>query len=169
MNKIIIVLFIVSSCFLISKGSVEEFIIPKDSIRMRIIANSNEAKDQVIKTKLVDELTEVINTIESKSMDINESRKNIEESIYLIENKLEELNINADISYGVNYFPVKEYKGYTYDSGDYESLVITIGEGIGDNWWCVLFPPLCLIDDNDKAVSDYEYSFYINNIIKKFS
>lgn len=169
MNKIIIVLFIVSSCFLILRGNTEEFIIPQESIRMRIIANSNEAKDQVIKTQLVEELTEVIADIESNSLDIEDSRDNIENSIYLIENKLKDLNINAKISYGINYFPVKEYKGYTYDSGDYESLVITIGEGIGDNWWCVLFPPLCLIDEGDKEVTDYEYSFYINNILKKFS
>ena len=65
------------------------------------------------------------------------------------------------------YFPKKEYKGVEYNEGNYESLVITLGEGKGDNWWCVLFPPLCLIDAEEQT-SDVEYKFLVKEIIKHF-
>ncbi|UKI29349.1 MAG: stage II sporulation protein R [Clostridium sp.] len=54
-----------------------------------------------------------------------------------------------------------------YDGGYYNSLVVTLGDGDGDNWWCVLFPPLCLVQDNETT-SDVEYKFFINRIIEKF-
>lgn len=66
----------------------------------------------------------------------------------------------------MNYFPEKEYKGVKYDEGYYESLVITLGEGKGKNWWCVLFPPLCLVEaeESDKV----EYKFFIKELIDKY-
>ena len=61
-----------------------------------------------------------------------------------------------DIDYGLNYFPEKIYKGVLYPEGEYKSLVITLGSGLGDNWWCVLYPPICMIDDNETT-GDIEY------------
>ena len=52
------------------------------------------------------------------------------------------------VNYGMNYFPVKKYDGVTYKEGNYESLVVSIGEAKGNNYWCILYPPLCMIDDN---------------------
>ena len=57
------------------------------------------------------------------------------------------------------------YKGIYYEEGEYESLVITLGEGIGNNFWCVLFPPLCLIDENEEEV---EYTSFIKELIDKY-
>ena len=49
----------------------------------------------------------------------------------------------------------------------YESLVITLGKGEGDNWWCVLFPPLCLLEENENT-QDVEYHFLVKDIIDKY-
>ena len=67
----------------------------------------------------------------------------------------------------MNYFPSKTYKGIVYDGGYYNSLVVTLGDGEGDNWWCVLFPPLCLMEENETT-SDVEYKFFVKSIIEKF-
>ena len=67
------------------------------------------------------------------------------------------------IHYGKNYFPQKEYKDIIYESGEYESLVITLGEGKGENFWCVLFPPLCFIEEDSKV----EYKSIIKELIEK--
>lgn len=77
---------------------------------------------------------------------------------------IEEETSNYKINYGMNYFPSKSYRGIVYPSGKYESLVITLGSGFGDNWWCVLYPPLCLIDE-DMDTSDVVYRSYIKDIL----
>ena len=62
-----------------------------------------------------------------------------------------------------NYFPKKEHNGIIYEAGEYESLVITLGQGEGDNFWCILFPPLCMVDENE----DIEYKSIIKEVLKK--
>ena len=71
------------------------------------------------------------------------------------------------VHFGDNYFPEKEYKGVHYEEGDYESLVVTIGEGKGDNWWCVLFPPLCLLEAEENETDDVEYQFFVMKMLDK--
>ena len=66
----------------------------------------------------------------------------------------------------MNYFPSKEYKGVKYEEGYYESLVITLGKGEGDNWWCVLFPPLCLIEGEEDT--EVEYKSIVMEILDKY-
>ena len=67
----------------------------------------------------------------------------------------------------MNYFPEKEYKGTIYKEGKYESLVITLGNGQGNNFWCVLFPPLCLLDEEDET-TNVEYTSLVKEIIDKY-
>ena len=168
MKKVLIVLSIIILLLCINKK--EEIIIPKNSIRFRVIANSNNIEDQVLKKEVVSSLKEEINDIET-SNNIEEARLKIKSNISSIEDKinkkLKESNYNnqVTIKYGNNYFPQKEYKGIKYEEGNYESLVITIGEGIGDNFWCVLFPPLCNIDTNNKNI---EYTTLVKEIINKY-
>ena len=64
--------------------------------------------------------------------------------------------------------PEKEYKGVKYPAGEYESLVITLGTGTGDNFWCVLFPPLCLIEAEEENISEVKYTSFIQEIINKY-
>ena len=79
--------------------------------------------------------------------------------IYILYNKFIKIS---------NYFPQKEFKGVTYEEGYYESLVVTLGSGSGDNWWCVLFPPLCLLEAEESEKDDVEYQFFVKELIDKY-
>ena len=144
--------------------------IPKDSIRFRIISNSMNEID--IRHK-----QELKSYIEDYVYDIVSDAQTSEEADKLLVNNLEKISsyvnqyLNSDnykIDYGVNYFPKKIYKGVVYEEGMYKSLVITIGDGNGSNWWCVLFPPLCLLDENNTT-ADVDYQLYVSRIIKVFN
>ena len=68
----------------------------------------------------------------------------------------------------MNYFPTKEYKGVIYEEGEYESIVVEIGDAQGDNFWCVLFPPLCLLEGEVENKDNIEYTSFIKEIIEKY-
>ncbi len=167
MKKIIILLFIVSIGYIFLNKN-EEIIIPNKAIRFRVIANSNSLEDQrekeIIKEKVEEEVYNLINGTTS-SEDVRSLIKNNMESIEKIVN---DYKVDYKINYGYNYFPVKNYKGVLYPAGNYESLVITLGEGIGDNFWCVLFPPLCLMENNKEDVGEVEYRSFVKDLLDKF-
>lgn len=167
MKKIIILLFFVSLIVIATKKE-EDIIIPNNAIRFRVIANSNTLEDQtekmIIKDKIETEVYKLINGADNTS----EVRNLIENNIDTINDIIESYNVPYTVNYGYNYFPTKNYKGVMYKAGNYESLVITLGEGLGNNFWCVLFPPLCLLDNDSKDVSDVEYKLYIKELIDKF-
>ena len=149
-------------------------LIPDEAIRIRVIANSNSEYDQIIKNK-------VKNVVEYDMYNILKNTKDLEEARLLIKNNLNHVENNIDtflqnekyelpfkINFGLNYFPKKEFKGITYKEGYYESVVITLGEGLGDNWWCVLFPPLCMLEAEETNSTDVEYTTLVKTIIDKY-
>ena len=162
----ILLVLIILSVYTLSE---ENIIIPDLSIRLRIIPNSNNEKDIYIKEKVKKYLEKNIYDITSNNKNIEEARLTIKENIPNIKNNIDnifknnEYDLPYQINFGSNYFPEKKYKGITYEEGYYESLVIKIGEGEGDNWWCVLFPNFCLIDTKGKA----QYKSYIKEKITK--
>lgn len=162
MKKIIVFLFVLTIIY-ISKSE-EEIIIPTNSIRYRIIANSDSTKDQMLKMNIKEKLDEEILPILSDSNSIEDSRLLIKDNLDNIKNIVSKYTDDFDVNYGKNYFPEKTYKGISYDAGNYESLVITLGSGLGKNWWCVLYPPLCLIDEN---TNDVEYTTLVKEILNK--
>ncbi len=172
MKKLLIITMIIIIVLSITKKEI--ITIPNESIRFRIIASSNDKKDQQIKKELLKELTTSINEIEIVPNNIEETRKIIEENIpkfeAIIEKTLKKNNYskNYKIEYGDNYFPEKDYKGTIYKEGKYESLVITLGDGLGENFWCVLFPPLCLLETSEEEIDDVEYTSFIREIIEKY-
>lgn len=164
MKKLIILLAFISFIFLLTSNSSLE--IPTESIRFRIIASSNSFKDQQLKQKIKNDLVNNIIPNILTDVSIQESKNLINNSINKIEDILNKYDISYKINFGQNFFPQKDYQGITYPAGNYESLVITLGEGLGDNWWCVLYPPLCLIENNFDS-SNIEYRSYIKDIILK--
>lgn len=166
MKKIIIGLFIfmVTAVFINEK---EELLIPDDAIRFRVIANSDSKEDQNLKLQVKEDVEKELYKLVSNVKTIEEARTIIENNLDKVDSILKEYNVDYDISYGNNYFPKKTYKGIEYDEGLYESLVITVGSGLGENWWCVLFPPLCLLDSQEN-LEDTEYEFYATKLINKF-
>ena len=146
--------------------------IPNEAIRIRIIANSNSTLDQYVKNEVKNNLETDMYYLLKNSKTIDESRNIINSNLDRIDENVKSTlhslnsNINYDINFGFNYFPSKKYKGITYKDGYYESLVVTLGEGKGDNWWCVLFPPLCLLEAEEST--DVEYKSYVKELIDKY-
>ena len=174
MKKLIIVIVIILCVYFIPKNISEQIIIPKDSIRFRVIASSDEDSDQELKKQVKNSLNKDIASILKDKDTIEESREALINNLDTIEsnvfNTLKKNNSNETfkVNYGNNYFPEKEYKGVTYQEGNYESLVITLGEGNGKNWWCVLFPPLCLMDAEEFDISDVDYRFFVKDLFEKY-
>ena len=160
MKKILIIFTVIVFVLSLNKNVIEN---KNDTIRFRIIANSNNIEDQEIKKEIVSNLSSILN---EENLSQEETRNNINKNLPLIDdivNKtLKDKNKTYDINYGLNYFPKKELNNNIYEEGMYESLVITLGEGKGDNFWCILFPPLCMIEDNEE----YEYKSFIKELIK---
>lgn len=167
MKKIIVII-----CLLIYLGFINnvksDVIIPKEAIRLRIIANSNSDYDQNIKLKLSVEINKEIQKLLSNTSNVYDARNIIKNNVDNLNNKIEKFlkkenyNMNYKIVYGNNYFPSKTYNGVIYKEGLYESLVITLGSGRGKNWWCVLFPPLCLVE------KDNNYKLFVQELIDKY-
>ncbi len=145
----------------------EHILIPDNAIRFRVIANSNEAKDQKLKKAIKEDVEKELYALLKDVDNVEEARKIIKENLSIVDNIMHQYDVEYNISYGNNYFPSKNYKGITYKEGQYESLVITLGEGTGKNWWCVLFPPLCLLDEQND-LKNAEYELYVTKMINKF-
>ncbi|MCG3417922.1 stage II sporulation protein R [Oceanobacillus jordanicus] len=135
------------------QGGTDYQVIPDEAIRLRILANSDSDADQELKRMVRDEVNEVITEWVAEITDIEEARKLIEARIPEINEIVKEVlkGEGSSDSFKVEYgsditFPAKLYGDYVYPAGEYEAVLITIGEGKGDNWWCVLFPPLCFLD-----------------------
>ena len=167
MKKIIVCLFIVTVLVLVNKEETK-VLIPEDAIRFRIIANSNSIEDQKEKIEIRNELEPIIGDILTNSTTKEETKTEINNNLYKINHVIDKFNTTYDVNYGLNFFPEKNYKGVTYKEGNYESLVITLGDGLGDNWWCVLFPPLCLLEANETNYDDITYTSYIQELINKY-
>lgn len=167
MRKLLIPFAIIIAILCMTKE--EKFVMPKDIIRFRVIANSNKIEDQDIKKEVVKQIKPVLSL---NTPSLSASRQTIQSNIPLynniVSNTLQNTKYkdNYVIDYGLHYFPKKEYKGITFESGNYESLVITIGDGLGENFWCILFPPLCNIDED---TTDYEYTSIVQELIKKYN
>ena len=167
MKKVIVVLFLVSLAFIFSNHD-EEIIIPNNAIRFRVIANSDSVEDQMKKMEIKSAVENKVYALINGENNAIEVRNIIEGNIDTIKDIVEEYNVPYNINYGNNYFPSKTYKGVMYPAGNYESLVITLGDGVGANFWCVLFPPLCLIDNSKEDISDVDYQLYVKKLLKGF-
>lgn len=128
-------------------------VIPKEAVRLRILANSDSDKDQALKRKVRDEVKAQINGWVADLTSFEEARKVIQSHIPEIEKTVENTlkREGSKESFQVKFsknvkFPTKVYGNFIYPAGEYEAVLITIGEGEGANWWCVLFPPMCFLD-----------------------
>ena len=119
-------------------------------IRLHVVASSDESSDQELKLRVRDAVIDSLRSDMENLADVNQAKAYLQENLPKIEDLAnqtlrlygsEEL---ASVSLKSEEFPVREYDTFTLPSGIYESLRITIGEGQGRNWWCVVFPALCV-------------------------
>ncbi|CED94961.1 Stage II sporulation protein R [Romboutsia ilealis] len=128
-------------------------------IRFHVIANSDSDEDQNLKLKVRDAIIDYLQPklLESESIEESESiiKKEYAELEKISKNIILENGYNYDIQVGIDYseFPTKQYSNVILPAGEYKALRIIIGEGKGKNWWCVMFPPLCFVDEQ-KGIID---------------
>lgn len=165
MKKIIIILIIPFILMSINQKKEED-----NMLRVRVIANSNSEYDQNVKQVVSNNLKIKLYNLLKEEDNVEIARKKINDNMSVLSNNVKESLKNVDysykINYGYNYFPEKNYNGKTYKEGKYESLLITLGKGEGDNWWCILFPPLCLVEA-EESNEEIEYSSFFKTIFDK--
>lgn len=165
MKRILILLII--PVILISMNTKTE---EDNMLRVRVIANSNSKYDQEIKTKVSNNLKTKLYNLLKEEDSIETARKKINDNMSELSNNvnesLKDIDYSYTINYGYNYFPEKEYNGKTYKEGNYESLLVTLGKGEGDNWWCILFPPICLLE-GEETNEEVEYSSFFKTLFDK--
>lgn len=137
-------------------------------IRLHIVANSDSAEDQRLKYQVRDAVIAHIqgqmNELENK----NDAKNYVEENLRELEsiaNKVIASNGMSDTaraSFGKFPFPTKQYGNFMLPAGFYDAVKIDIGDAEGKNWWCVMFPPLCIVDDT-KGEMDEEYLNMLQN------
>lgn len=126
--------------------------IAKSVLRLHIIANSDSGQDQALKIAVRDRILEEAKGLFDSTYAPKEAEKIARENANMLEKIAKDEVLKQGFSYDVKVkigkvaFPVKFYEDIMLPSGKYNAVQIIIGEGKGENWWCVLYPPMCLID-----------------------
>jgi len=178
MRRSLIVFVIVGALFMVAnfQNIVYALDVTKENtLRMRVVANSNSFSDQLIKRAVSREIQEyifpmvddTISTREAAEQLLEDNKEKIEE---LIESTLDALNASYDyeIRFGNNYFPRTSKSNMEFEEGEYKSFVVVLGNGRGSNWWCIMFPPLCLMEARDNETKNVEYRLFITELLKRW-
>ena len=121
-----------------------------DVIRLHVLANSDSQEDQALKLEVRDRVLTEAETVLAGVTDRDKAKDSLLESLQTLAAAGADTVARAGYSYPVTvsleetWFPTKEYRDFSLPAGKYEALRVVIGEGGGQNWWCVVFPPLCL-------------------------
>ena len=170
MKKSCITLLLTSIIFLIILG----FILPQNSthteyLRIHVRANSNNECDQAVKLKVKDAIVEylvpVLSNCDTKLKAQKAVEDNLSDIVIVAKETLEKEGYFYGAKAGIKNeeFPTRVYNGLTLSSGYYDALIIELGSGEGDNWWCVVYPPLCF-----TGTGEIEYKSKIYQIVKNF-
>ena len=163
LKRFIIVLFLLTLFIFVSAISYVSAVsnnIANSVFRLHVIANSDSKEDQNLKYIVRDKLIEYMNNIakdcSSKEEVISIAKNNISNFENIARKTIEEngYNYNITVEIGNFDFPTKSYGDITLPAGSYDSLRVKIGKAEGQNWWCVMFPPLCFVDVTSGVVPD---------------
>ena len=187
--KSICVAFVLTVIFSILPFEAECSEISKETFRLHILANSDTENDQALKIKVRDKVLEYTEELFNNAKSKNEAEKVIAENIQAVNDVAYNEILNNGFTYPVKteitnmYFTTRYYDNYTLPSGMYDALRVTIGEGKGRNWWCVMYPTICVSpveeqEEKAKEVFDdkqydivtntkFQYKFKIVEIFEK--
>ena len=134
--------------------------IAEEIIRFHVISNSDSKADQSLKYQVKDALVEALQPYLKEAKDIEEAQDILAGMLPFIEEVATKVIHETNNEYSVTasltscYFPMKVYGSYTFPPGYYEALQVKIGRAEGKNWWCVMFPPLCFVDETYSIVDE---------------
>lgn len=143
-------------------------------LRIHIRANSNDASDQSVKYKVKEKVVEYmspkLDNVSSKSQAMKILKANLDGMKKVADSTLAQNGYayTANVKLCSEEFPVRTYGDLTLESGVYDALIIELGSGSGDNWWCVVFPPLCFVGEESED-EDFEYKSFFKDIYDKFT
>ncbi|MBO5489131.1 MAG: stage II sporulation protein R [Eubacterium sp.] len=141
-----------------AKGRQQE--IAGEIIRLHVIANSDSDGDQQLKLAVKEEIVTYLREKIQTTTDKAQAREILSQELPEIERRATDFMQKKGYSYtataelGNCYFPVKQYGDMTFPAGEYEALRVKIGESKGKNWWCVMYPSLCLVDGVCETVPE---------------
>lgn len=141
-----------------------------DYLRIHVRANSNSAEDQQVKYEVKDEVVKFVTPYIKECVDKQTAVNVMKEILPEIEKVCDKALKQRGYNYGARAqireekFPTRVYGDLTLEEGVYDALIVELGSGTGDNWWCVIYPPLCFT----SASADVEYLSIIADIINRF-
>lgn len=142
-------------------------------IRIHIRANSNQACDQSVKLLVKDEIVNYITPLIADCCNSSEVKETLTLHLSDIESVANSVLSDNGYSYVSNaeirneYFPTRTYEDVVFESDYYDALILELGSGKGDNWWCVAYPPLCFVGESDGS-NNITYKSKIVELINKF-
>lgn len=115
-------------------------------VRLHVIAASDETAEQELKLRVRDNVLEYLTPVLDKAESPEEAQRIINGELTSIKAAAEACagGRSVSVTLGQEYYPTREYEGFKLPAGQYQSLRVILGEGKGHNWWCVVFPPLCV-------------------------
>lgn len=134
--------------------------IASEILRFHVIANSDSSEDQALKLKIKGELTKELRPKLEHAKDITEAREILQDNLKEMEEisnqiiKENGFQYTATASIEKGYFPLKVYGDLSLPPGEYEAVRVELGSAKGQNWWCIMFPPLCFVDSTYSVVPD---------------
>ena len=141
-------------------------------IRFHVLANSDSEEDQALKLKVRDKVISYLKPKLEDSESISQSEKIIlnekDKLMDICKETIKQNGYNYDVSINLGYskFPTKQYSSVVLPAREYKSLKIIIGKGQGKNWWCVMFPPLCFVDEQNNVI-DKETDEKLKKVLTK--
>ncbi|WP_052712168.1 stage II sporulation protein R [Domibacillus indicus] len=125
--------------------------IPEEAIRIRVVAHDNSKQEQERKERVHLAVADQISSWAGEAHSPEDARLLVKENINEIKQSASEAaGEHVQVTLGKEAFPAKQYGRYVYPPGEYESLVVTIGAGRGDNWWCLLYPSFCFPEEGEE-------------------
>lgn len=161
LKKVVICIAIVVATFGVLVAYTDNTVenISDNIVRLHVVADSDLDVDQNIKLKVRDKVLEYMADKLKDAKTEEESAKIVKDNLYGIEKVAQEViedegeDYEVAAEYGKFVFPTKNYANIRLPAGQYNSLRITLGKGKGQNWWCVMFPPLCFVDSAEGELS----------------
>lgn len=162
MKKIILIFCICVLCTVVitplhTQSAAPEY---ESVVRFHVKANSNSDEDQRVKLLVRDEVVRFANTVTASCKDSREAAARLEENFQCMEAIADRILLENGFSYTSTatlereLFPEREYGGVSFPEGVYTAVRLELGEGKGENFWCVLFPPICLADSCTEEILD---------------
>lgn len=141
-------------------GGATQAQISDNVVRLHIVANSNSVLDQDLKLKVRDAILEHMQEKYPNGATRDQAASYLKKSLPIIKDiasavlRANGSNISVNANYGVYSFPTKEYDGLALPAGMYEAVRVELGAAEGNNWWCIMFPPLCVADASSLKLDE---------------